>query len=87
MKKIIIILIAVVIVGAGVGGYFYWKKMQTSSAINSANQAGDAATQALEDITGAVLPDINTNPLENKPNINPVDQTNPFKDIQTNPFE
>jgi len=28
-----------------------------------------------------------TNPLDNKPNINPVDQTNPFKNIKTNPFE
>ena len=37
--------------------------------------------------TKEVIPSINTNPLENKPNINPVDQTNPFKNIKTNPFE
>ena len=26
-------------------------------------------------------------PLENKPDLNPVDQTNPFKGVKTNPFE
>ena len=35
----------------------------------------------------AVVPSTSTNPLDNKPNINPVDQTNPFKNIKTNPFE
>ena len=34
-----------------------------------------------------VAPSVSTNPLDNKPNINPVDQTNPFKNIKTNPFE
>ncbi len=26
-------------------------------------------------------------PLEKKPDINPVDKTNPFKSVKTNPFE
>ena len=34
-----------------------------------------------------VLPSVSTNPLDNKPDINPADQTNPFKNIKTNPFE
>ncbi len=34
-----------------------------------------------------VAPSVSTNPLDNKPNINPVDQTNPFTNIKTNPFE
>jgi flagellar basal body-associated protein FliL len=33
------------------------------------------------------VPSVSTNPLDNKPDINPVDQTNPFKNIKTNPFE
>lgn len=28
-----------------------------------------------------------TNPLEGKPELNPVDKTNPFTNIKTNPFE
>lgn len=27
------------------------------------------------------------NPLEEKPDLNPVEKTNPFTDIKTNPFE
>ena len=34
-----------------------------------------------------VSPSIVANPLDNKPNINPVDQTNPYRNIKTNPFE
>jgi hypothetical protein len=36
-----------------------------------------------------LMPDINpaSNPLEKKPDINPVSKTNPFKDMKTNPFE
>lgn len=43
--------------------------------------------QPAKPVIEAVLPSVSTNPLENKPNINPVDQTNPFKNIKTNPFE
>ena len=33
-----------------------------------------------------VIPLVSTNPLDNKPNINPVDQANPFANIKINPF-
>lgn len=34
------------------------------------------------------LPSIeNPNPIENKPDLNPIDKTNPYKNIKTNPFE
>ena len=36
----------------------------------------------------AELPTYGTdNPLEKKPDLNPVEKTNPFADIKTNPFE
>lgn len=41
----------------------------------------------VEDATKGVIPSINTNPLENKPDINPADKTNPFKNVETNPFK
>lgn len=34
-----------------------------------------------------IIPSVSTNPLDNKPNVNPIDQTNPFNNIKTNPFE
>ncbi|MEI6597285.1 MAG: hypothetical protein WCL13_03730 [bacterium] len=42
---------------------------------------------ASETANEEVLPLVSTNPLDNKPNINPADQTNPFNNIKINPFE
>lgn len=48
---------------------------------------GDEVKVVTETPKEEVLQSVSTNPLDNKPNINPVDQTNPFKNIKTNPFE
>ena len=40
-----------------------------------------------ETTSEVVVPSVSTNPLDNKPDINPVDQANPFKNVKTNPFE
>ena len=89
MKKSILTLIVVVIViGLVIGGYFYWKKyIKVSPEIKAVENAGDSAQKITDSATQGILPEINANPLENKPEVNPVDKTNPFKDIKTNPFE
>ncbi|MDP3758728.1 MAG: hypothetical protein Q8Q86_03340 [Candidatus Daviesbacteria bacterium] len=85
-KKILIIIIAVIlIIALGVGGYFYWNKK--SKIENALNRASDALQKLTESVTKGVLPSIQTNPLENKPDINPADKANPFKNIKINPFE
>lgn len=89
-KTILVVIAIIVLIGLLVFGFLYFKKSEES--------AGPTVT-SLEDVTenmeiinnaatGGVLPEIKTevNPLENKPNINPVDKANPFKDIKTNPF-
>ncbi|MFH1608645.1 MAG: hypothetical protein ABH951_01340 [Patescibacteria group bacterium] len=87
-KSILIFNIVVVIIGLGIGGYFYWEKnIKVSSEIKAIEDAEKSAQKITDSATQGVLPGINTNPLENKPEINPVDKTNPFKDIKTNPFE
>ena len=50
-------------------------------------RSGDEVKVVTETPKEEVLQSVSTNPLDNKPNINPVDQTNPFKNIKTNPFE
>ena len=89
MKKSILTLIVVVIViGLVIGGYFYWKKyIKVSLEIKAVENAGDSAQKITDSATQGILPEINANPLENKPEVNPVDKTNPFKDLKTNPFE
>lgn len=91
-KKIVIIITVVVVIGLAVAGYFYWQKFK-GPALTSEQQALDKASEAAGKITESAsqgtLPSMNiqTNPLEKSPDINPAGQTNPFKNIKTNPFE
>ena len=91
IHKIIIIVVAVVVlIGLGVGGYLYWNNLKKSEAtpeMKALEQAGQAADQITEKATQGVLPSMQANPLENKPDVNPVSKANPIKDIKTNPFE
>lgn len=83
-KKMIIIIsavAAVLLIALILGGYFYWinyKKIKTNDFGTAENITNSA--------TKGVLPSLETNPLENKPDINPADNANPLKDIKTNPF-
>lgn len=87
-KKTLIIIIAAVLIGAlAVGGYFYWNKKNKTPGEKALEAAGDAAEKLTESATKGVLPSIQTNLLENKPDINPADKANPYKNIKTNPFE
>lgn len=90
-RKLIIIITVVLIIGLGVAGYFYWQKSKAPKLTpeeQALEQAGEAAGKITESATQGTLPsmDIQTNPLEKAPDINPAGQTNPFKDIKINPF-
>ncbi len=85
-QKTLIIIIVVIILG--VGGYFYWDKIQkTNPGTSALEKIGEAAKKITDSVTKGVLPSIQTNPLENKPDLNPADKANPYKNIKTNPFE
>lgn len=89
-KKIIIAAIVfVLILGFGVGGFFYLKYLKKSLAnVGNKNLENISGMDKItESATKGVLPDLQTNPLENKPDINPVSKTNPYKNIKINPFE
>ena len=77
-NKIIAVSISAVVVLGIVAGYFYWKSKQSPAP--SQQSIIDAATLG-------VLPSIGTNPLTNKPDINPTSKTNPFTGVKTNPFQ
>ncbi len=101
MKKNILIIAAAIVslVLLITGSYlFYWKSKpaavtpdtltNTPAAENAAKTDNTAdMNKATEDATKGVLPDIQTNPLDKKPDLNPVDKTNPYKNIKTNPFK
>jgi len=76
-KGIIIFVSIILIVVVGVIGYLLL----------------DSSSQRAEDVSKivnqGVLPSLgeSTNPMKNKPDINPVDASNPFRSIKTNPFQ
>ena len=88
-KETLIIIAAVLLIGLIVGGYFLWNnwKKSSSSETTILEKAGEAAEKITESATKGVLPSIGINPLESKPNVNPADKANPFKNIITNPFK
>ncbi len=90
-KPIIIIAIAAVIllvvVALAIGVYFYWSNLKKQKVKNVLENTGNTAEKITEDATKGVLPSLQTNPLENKPDLNPADNANPLKNIKINPFE
>lgn len=90
MKKLFLILIIIIVlIGLG-ASYLYltkWRKPALTPEEEALQKVTEMAQTAVESATKGTLPPIITNPLENKPSINPVEQVNPFKEIKTNPFE
>lgn len=89
-KKTLVFLIlgSLLFIGLGVGGYFLWDRQQKLKRANEGLQGSEESARIIaESVAEGTLPAIGTNPMENKPDVNPVDQTNPFKNIKTNPFE
>lgn len=85
-SKIILIITAVIIIAIA-AGLMVWRLKKIAPEEQTAEKPGEATPTITESAVQGVLPSLQTNPLENKPNINPVDQTNPFKNLKTNPFE
>lgn len=85
-KKTIIIVVAGVIVLLLLGLGVYLKKSKPASN-QASEEASSPADKLIESVTKGTLPSLETNPLENKPDLNPADKANPFTDIKTNPFK
>lgn len=86
MKKEYLIAIAsaaALLILSGVG-YWYWQSGKVEPEQPAAKVEEEIIPETVnEEIT---LPD-SIKPLESKPDINPADQANPYKNIKTNPFE
>ena len=86
-KKVIFIIIAVIVlISLAIGGYFFWNNWKKSETKNALENASNTVEDITNSATKGVLPSIQTNPLENKPDINPASKTNPYKNIIINPF-
>lgn len=89
---VLIIVSVVILVALLFFGLQYFDKSREKSALTPEEQTIEDLSDDLDTIksaaTQAVLPDIktDTNPLESKPDINPTNKINLFKDLKTNPF-
>ena len=87
-QKIIIISVAILLVGLIAAGYFYGSaKKKSQEAVDTLQEASNTVEQVVEKATQGTLPSLSANPMENKPNLNPVDKANPIKNIKINPFD
>lgn len=85
-KTIIIITIAAAAIII-IAGIFVYIGIQYNKQKNILKDTNGMAEDLVNQATKGTLPSLQTNPLEAKPDLNPVDQANPMKDIKTNPFE
>lgn len=81
-KKIIIIVSATALLFTVL---IAWYIVRNISIKNSSSTSQDQSN--VNQATKGALPSISTNPLEDKPNLNPAEQSNPIKEVKTNPFE
>jgi len=87
-KKEILVIVAVILllIILSTGAYFYWINYKKPVTQNFLENDSNAAEDITNSATKGVLPSIQTNPLEDKPDINPADKANPFEYIIINPF-
>lgn len=84
-KKTLTIVVAALVVLLLVVLGVYLKKPKPAS--NQPAEESSPAETLIDSATKGTLPSLETNPLENKPDLNPADKANPFTNIKTNPFK
>ncbi|MDI6734444.1 MAG: hypothetical protein QMD50_03100 [Patescibacteria group bacterium] len=91
-RQTIIYIVVGLIIALLVAGYFLWYKPQFDKEVPDEEifkEVSKGAETITEKASEGVLPsiDVGSNPLEDKPVINPAEKANPFKAVKTNPFE
>ncbi|MDE1970267.1 MAG: hypothetical protein KGI50_01690 [Patescibacteria group bacterium] len=83
-----IFLVFIAIIVFIVGGFIFWKYKSNKKLTPPPASSGLEQTVA-SSVTQGVLPSLNNSltPLQNQPNLNPIQTANPFTTIKTNPFK
>ena len=76
MKKNLVIFVVVAVLAVGI--YAVWKLGLVKKPSGGGSSVPTGGLPAIQ---------VPSNPLEKVPEVNPVDKTNPFKDVKTNPFD
>jgi flagellar basal body-associated protein FliL len=98
-KKLSILILIVLVIGLVMGGYYFWKikkleEMSKYQAVFSTEESLKNIETTVEsikdDVSKGLLPSMDNtavNPMQDIPDTNPYEKTNPFSDIKVNPFE
>ncbi|RJQ31235.1 hypothetical protein C4572_02795 [Candidatus Parcubacteria bacterium] len=79
MKKLIIVII---ILAAVLGGIYYYYSIKSGDLSQMVEQQENLAEDS-----DSVSSEEGQSPVANVPSVNPLDKTNPFKDVYKNPFK
>ena len=81
-KTLLIVVAALILVGVIL---LVWNAQKGGEGAGSAAEGLDGLNSALDSAAGGVeVP--SANPYDDVPSLNPVEQTNPFRELKTNPF-
>lgn len=81
LKEIMLIAVAVILLA---GGLAYWYFVARTEEVKEVESLAPVIPETPD--VGSKIGEL-SNPLGDKlPSLNPVEQTNPFKDVKTNPF-
>lgn len=88
-KKLIVIAVVVILLASGIG-FWYWSQQKVKAPAGDPARVSPQETPEAKGAVGTAktisesVPEIQTNPGEKVPEVNPLDRTNPFK--YTNPL-
>lgn len=86
-KTIFLIIVAVAVVVLILLAGYLWIRAAKKAGLENALMDALYGKEINDGATRGTLPSLQTNPLENKPDINPVSNSNPITDIKINPFD
>ncbi len=89
-EKNLIISAAVLVAIILIAGYFLWVSYQVKTKQEAIQKAEDTVLKSIEKTASDTIPNITpqSNPIKEKlPEVNPIEKTNPFKNVYKNPFE
>lgn len=83
-KKLIVIITVVILLASGIG-FWYWSQQKVKAPTGTLTGVSPQTTPEAKGAVGTAktisesVPEIQTNPGEEVPEINPLDRANPFK--------
>jgi len=86
-KMYILAGVVVIAVASLLAVYFFLLRGEPANVGDNALQQTSGSAESITDSATEGVLEIDTNPMKNAPDTNPVTKTNPYSNTKTNPFE